>query len=423
MLKADILTGRREDVGAAPGHQAPGGTATLAGCDVVCLGTAPFLFARSVPEYTMLRLARETRVLVVEPFLSPFTEIRVARWQRRRIRRNWGLRQAGDRLWVYRPPALGIPGGTIWSWAAEVNGGLFCRLLAPVLRDLGFDHPIVWTYLYNSSPIVRRLERRLAIYECVDADTALAGTPARRAFVERMEAALCRTVDLVLAVTEELAEPRRRLNPNTHAVHCAADHEHFGRALDPATAVPADLAVLPRPVIGYMGSADPWKIDVALLRQLASVHPEWSIVLVGYVWFGFDAGVFRECPNIYVLGGRPHASLPAYLKGMDVCILPAPLNEITLNGDALKIYEYLAGGKAVVSTPVPAARRFAPLVRVADTHDAFVEAVEAALADPPAAVDARREAVRPHTWDRRVAEKARLVRLALATASGKRGRS
>jgi glycosyltransferase involved in cell wall biosynthesis len=221
----------------------------------------------------------------------------------------------------------------------------------------------------------------------------------------------------VFAVTEELAVMLRAHNRAVHVVNCAAAPEVFGRALLPETVIPADIAALPRPIIGYMGGIDPWKIDVALLLALARVHPDWSIALVGYVWFGFDPQLLRACPNIYVLGSKDYEQFPGYLKGMDVCIMPFPLNDNTRNGDALKLYEYLAAGKPVVSTSVPAARRLASVVRIAETTAAFIAATEAALCDPPEQVAERLAAVRPHSWEARNQQKAQLIEAALGRAT------
>ena len=387
--------------------------AGIAGLDIVCLATAPWGVVRSVTEYTMLGFASANRVLIVEPFGSWITLARMARQQNRKQFRKPRLEQVADRVWVYRPPPIGLPGTSRLAMATAVNGWLLAQLLRQPLRQLGFSKPVLWSQLFNVAALFRHFPARLRIYECGDYDAALARDERHRRLVLAQEAATCRAADLVFAVTEELAAPLRAHNPETYEVNCAADLAFFGRALDPATQVPQTLACLPRPVIGYLGGVDPWKIDVDLLLDMARAHPEWSIALVGYVWFGFDPAPLRACPNIHVLGPQDYDAFPAFLKGMDVCIMPFPLNEITRNGDALKLYEYLAGGRPVVSTPVPAARRLAGAVRIADTHAGFTAAVEAALAEPASAQADRLAAVRPHSWDARNRQKAGHIRAAL----------
>jgi glycosyltransferase involved in cell wall biosynthesis len=161
-------------------------------------------------------------------------------------------------------------------------------------------------------------------------------------------------------------------------------------------------------------------MDVPLLTYLARKRPQWNIALVGYVWFGFDPEVFRPFPNIHVLGPKPYEDFPGYLKGMDVCIMPFPLNDITRNGDSLKCYEYLAAGKPVVSTPVPSALRLPQVVRIADTPDAFLSAVEASLTEDVSAIQRRLDAVRPFSWESRIAQKAEIILHRLAEKAPQR---
>ncbi len=385
----------------------------IGGLDIVCLATASWGVVRSVTEYTMLGFARRNRVLIVEPFGSWITLARMARWQSRERQRRPRLEQVGERVWVYRPPPIGMPGTSHFALSSTVNGWLLSLLLRQPLRQLGFGRPVLWSQIFNVASLFRHLPTRLRIYECGDYDAALARDDRHRQLVLRQEEETCRAADVVFAVTEELAAPRRAYNPATYEVNCAADLAFFGRALDPATQVPARMAALPRPVVGYLGSVDPWKMDVELLVRMARAHPEWSIALVGYVWFGFDPASFAACPNIHVLGPQDYDAFPAFLKGMDVCIMPFPLNDITRNGDALKLYEYLAGGRPVVTTRVPAAVRLAGAVRIADTHEQFIAEVEGALAEPPEAQADRLAAVQPHTWDARNRQKAAHIRDAL----------
>ncbi|MBW6396491.1 glycosyltransferase [Roseomonas sp. HJA6] len=388
-------------------------TVPLQGQDIICLGPVEWGVINSVTSHSALGLAKHNRVLYVEPLRSWATLRRTLRWQRRGKESKPALEHITDNLWVFRPPPIALPGLTRWRFVSEANGIVLARLLRRVSRQMGLRDPILWSTLYESGSVLRHFASPLRIFESVDYDAALARDDSHRALVLALEADACRSADLVMAVTEELAQPLRAYNTSVHVVNCAADLEFFGRALDPATPLPPAIARLSRPVIGYLGGVDPWKIDIALLRHIAQQHPEWSIALVGYIWFGFDASVFADCPNIHLLGKQRYEDFPGFLKGIDVAIMPFPLNDVTLRGDALKLYEYLAGGRPVVSTRVPAACRLADVVRIADAADDFARAIEAALAEPPALRAARLLAVRPHSWEARVREKSEIVRAAL----------
>ena len=385
----------------------------LRGADLIFLGPAEWGVIESVTSYTARGFAKANRVLYVEPFGSSITLKRMARRLERKREIRAEIEQVDDNLWVYRPRPHGLPGITRWRMASDLNGVILARMLRRTAARLGFRDPILWSPLYNSAAVLRHFPARLRVFESHDYDAGQARDAAHRALVLALEEDSCRAADLVVAVTEELAAPLRAFNPHVHVVNCAAALDFFGAALSPQTVVPEAIARLPGPVIGYLGGVDPWKIDIGLLRAVARSHPEWSIALVGYVWFGFDPTVFADCPNIHVLGPQRYADFPAFLKGMDVGIMPFPLNETTLRGDALKCYEYLAGGRPVVSTPVPAARRLSEAVRIAETPAAFIAAIEAALADPPGAVAERLAVVRPHSWAARNREKAAILQAAI----------
>jgi len=110
-----------------------------------------------------------------------------------------------------------------------------------------------------------------------------------------------------------------------------------------------------------------------------------------------------DAPNIHYLGGRDYADLPTYLSGWDVAIMPFARNDATRFISPTKTPEYLAGGKPVVSTRIRDVERpwaDLGLVRIADTPDAFVEAIGDAMAENASARIARADAVlRSMSWD------------------------
>lgn len=390
----------------------------LAGTDIVCLANCEYMVVRSVAEHTMSRLARRNRVLMVEPFNSWPTLLREARLQRRRRTSAWGLRRMAETTWAFTPPPLGIPGHTRASWVTAANSAIFTQLLHKATRQLGFRDPLLWSYHFNSAGVMRRFGARLNVYDCIDNDSALARDERHRQLAWSHDVDTARTADLVFACSEALAAQRRAFNANLHEVYCAADVEFYAQALDPGLAVPADIAALPGPIIGYWGGIDTVKIDVGLLRRVALQRPDWTFVLVGFVWFDFDRSPLDSLPNVHILGARPYELLPAYLRGMDACIAPFALNDVTMTGDSLKVYEYLAAGRSVVATRIPSAVRMSPPVRIAATSEEFVAALELALREPSGTAARNNAAVRPHSWDLRVAEKSRRVREALARGRG-----
>jgi glycosyltransferase involved in cell wall biosynthesis len=156
---------------------------------------------------------------------------------------------------------------------------------------------------------------------------------------------------------------------------------------------PADQAGIAAPRLGYFGVIDE-RLDLSILSALAVAHPDWQIVMVGPT-VKIDPGTLPAHQNIHYLGQRPYESLPAYLAGWDVCLLPFALNDATRFISPTKTLEYMAAERPIVSTPIAdVVRSYSQIVYLADSPACFVSACERALAAPPAEREARATAMR-----------------------------
>jgi glycosyltransferase involved in cell wall biosynthesis len=204
-------------------------------------------------------------------------------------------------------------------------------------------------------------------------------------------------------------------------VHNVGDFAHFSRARDPEGAVPEDLLSLPKPVIGFLGAVSGYKLDTEWLLALARRHREASVVLVGPVGLGdkaTDVGVLSDEPNVHLLGHRPYESLPGYVKGFDVAVIPYKQNEYTANVFPIKFFELLASGKPVVISALPALADYYVQVEVARSAEEFVAACERALADPGRTEAARLALAAENTLEHRVERMMAHVERALARGAG-----
>jgi glycosyltransferase involved in cell wall biosynthesis len=271
------------------------------------------------------------------------------------------------------------------------------------MRQLRFERPINWVFNPAAALIAGELGEERLIYYCVDEYTAFNGVASESLL--SMERGLLEKADLVIVSAERLYQSKRPHNPNTHLVRHGVDFEHFRKALDPQTAVPPEIALLPKPIIGYFGLiAEEW-IDLELLVRVAKAFPHASLVMLGKITM--DVTPLRQLPNVHLLGRKPYETLSAYCKGFDVALIPFPQNEATLNSNPLKAREYLAAGLPVISTPVPEVEVLGQC-RIGCDHDGFIAEVAAALRDPgPSA--ARSECVRMEGWSARLVEVTRLL--------------
>jgi glycosyltransferase involved in cell wall biosynthesis len=203
------------------------------------------------------------------------------------------------------------------------------------------------------------------------------------------EEALLTEADLVVVSSSALEGHARQYRDDVLLVRNGCDFEHFAKTQR------ADHA---RPVIGYYGAIADW-FDSALVAELAERRPDWDFLLIGSTYAG-DISRLVKLPNVSVTGEEPYESLPMWLGRFDVAIIPFKRTPLTEATNPVKVYEMLAGGKPVVSVPIPEVAALAPLVRLASTAEEFEQEIAAALVDDDDG-EARRAFARENTWERR----------------------
>jgi len=268
-----------------------------------------------------------------------------------------------------------------------------------VVRRVAPDlHPpvVLWSYLSELTlPLQRALKAEILCYHCLD-DFAIL-SPKDRPLERSIEV----KADLLFVVSMPLQEQYARQGRKAILLPNGVDLAHFSQALNEKTEVPKDLASLPSPRIGFVGLVDPLWVDTELLVSLARARPDWSVVVIG------DTKKWRvptDAPkNLHILGPRPYARVPHYLKGMDVCLVPFRNNAVSQAASPLKLYEYLAAGRAVVSAPLPDLAFLGSVVRSARNRDEFLIAIEEVLplAHDPTEQKRRLEVAAQHSWQQR----------------------
>jgi glycosyltransferase involved in cell wall biosynthesis len=292
-----------------------------------------------------------------------------------------------------------------FAWVRRLNSELIRLRIRWLLWRLGVRDPISWFVIPHLASVVGRLGERLAVYYCTDDYSSFPDVEA--AAVRAMDDETARRADIVFVTSETLRPGKELLNRDVHVAPHGVDAAHFGRAQDPALPVPEDAARLPRPIVGFFGLIERW-IDLETVGWLAEQRPEWTFLMIGRVAVP-DAEVPRR-PNIVYLGRRPYESLPAYGKAFTVALIPYVLNSQVLHANPLKLREYLAMGKPIVSVSTPEIDKFAAYVRIGRTREEMLAHLDEAVAHglTPAQVEAQTALAATMTWDantRRVLER------------------
>lgn len=314
-------------------------------------------------------------------------------------RRLFGGEQPAESITVEKALTF-VPWGQKFPLANRINSRFTGARIRWAARGLGGPR-ILWIYDPTAFELVGQAGEDLTVYDVVDDYAEQVGPDARRRrFVAAAdEAAACRS-QVVFATTTGLYERQLQRNPETHLVRNGADFAHFSHTNGTAPEVRSFAG----PVVGFAGNLTAEKVDFDLLEAVARARPEWSLVLVGPPAENARGQLDRlgALDNVHALGFRPYEELPAYVSGFSVGVIPYRATAYTRNCSPLKVYEYLAAGKAVVASGVPELSGMEPDVTLADRPEAFVAAIESALAaSSPEAVARRRATAEQNTWEAR----------------------
>jgi UDP-galactopyranose mutase len=330
--------------------------------DLICMSHLRWGFVFQRPQHLMSRFARTRRVFFVEEPIFEDTEAHL---------RSSVCPKTGVHV---ETPIL--PRGLNHQQTVELQR----TLLKSMLQKNQISDYIAWYYTPMAREFASDLKPAVTVYDCMDELSAFAGAPpAMRMNEER----LFRNADLVFTGGASLFESKRKQHPSVHLFPSSVEIEHFAQARS-IKHDPEDQSKLLHPRLGYAGVIDE-RMDLQLLRKVASERPIWQIILLGPV-VKVDEASLPKADNIHYLGMKQYSELPAYLSGWEIGMLPFALNESTRFISPTKTPEYLAAGLKVVSTPirdVVTPYGDLGLVAVADGPGEFIKAVESLLHHPP----------------------------------------
>jgi len=330
--------------------------------DLVCFSHLRWGFVFQRPQHLMSRFARDRRVFFIEEPLfenvaEPSAQLRVCDQTGVNVVTPV-LPDAVDRA---RTPT------TVSS------------LVKKFMRDQQIEDFIAWYYTPMALDISRGLEPVATVYDCMDELSMSKNAPLE---LTRNERKLFSQADLVFTGGVSLFEAKRQQHPHVYAFPSSVDCNHFAqaRALKNAGVEADDQKDIPHPRLGYAGVIDE-RIDLKLIAELADRRPDWHIVMIGPVVKIEEASLPRRS-NIHWLGMKDYASLPKYLAGWDVALMPFAMNDSTRYISPTKTPEYLAAGLPVVSTPIrDVERQYGELgmVRIEGDTRGFLTGIEQSL--------------------------------------------
>jgi len=264
---------------------------------------------------------------------------------------------------------------------------------------------IVWSFYPLATDYFLQIPAKLYVFDTVD---NWAEHPSychhKKQLIENYKT-IDKKADLIFTVSNDL----QNLYENFSKVYWApngVDVKHFQQKY---AVINRDIGEIKKPIIGYIGTIQD-RLDQDLLEYLVKNNPDKSFVMIGPVWYKEIAERFAKYSNIYFLGRKSYQEAPMYVQQFDVGIIPHRIDKFVKSTNPMKMYEYLACQKPVVSTTGGDVEQFADLIHITNVYQEFNQSIAKALNnDSEKLRKARFKKAQENSWLKRTDEMLKLI--------------
>ncbi len=282
-----------------------------------------------------------------------------------------GLVRVSDKFWVYSPVTAPVHH---LKWARPLNEVFLRQQVRLVMRRTGLTRPLVWVNCPAVCDTAFKIPRWGVVYQRTDRYEEYPGVDKEQ--VTRYDRKLKQNSDLTFYSSRELFEEEKGQCYRGVYIDHGVDYDLFAEtAQDPW--IPPELRDLPRPLVGFWGGIDSHTFDIPLMARVVEQLPQVTFVFIGNP--SIDCTPLKRYRHVVMIGQRPYEQIPHYGKCFDACLMPWNRNRWIDACNPIKLKEYLALGKPVVSTPFPQLSEYEGLVWVAATPDQFSAGIQNAL--------------------------------------------
>ena len=356
------------------------------------------------------RIAKNNKVLWVEPPLSLFSSSAVSRIKLKRLLEFfWKPRK--ERKGVFIFPLINIFPFNRFSIIKKLNRAIYLFLLKKTVNNLELTNPILWvTFSWSFEHFIGELEEKFVVYDCFDKCTGFGA--ARdikiRRKIQTWENKVVERSNIVFAASEVLKKDLDKFNEDVFTVPNGVDFDHFNKALDSDEEIPFDIKGINRPIIGEMGVHGKAKIDIDIINFIAENRTDWSIVIIGPILQSIPESEIiklKKCENVHFLGIKEVKLLPNYLKAIDVGLMTFNIDDelIKVMTTPNRLFEFMAAGKPIVTTRLPGIDKYKEVLKIADKKEDFIPLIEQSLKENSnRLIQKRINLAKQNTWDKRV---------------------
>jgi len=383
--------------------------------DFICFGPSDWWGMNpSCTTHIMKHLAKANRVLYVNPVSSDLLGVRTRKGLGRRILRKFKsmvkfIRRAEDNLFILSPFFFPMQGNTVID---SMNNLLLKFQLRSIMFFIHMKRPILWIENIRAADVIGSIVKPAVVYHVSDRFDRCPYTRNKDKVIKR-ESEVTAQSDRIICVSKKLYEWKKPIGDKVHYLPHGVDFELF-RAASEKKAECELLAGVPHPIAGYFGTLTA-ENDIELLTYCCRENPKISFVFAGQITAGDYNGI-SKLPNAFFLGRVPYEQIPDLCANFDVCMLPWKINDWIINCNPLKLLEYMASGKPIVSVYIDEiASKYSDLLTIASDKDEFSKGIRYELEhDDEKRKEKRIEIARRHSWNEHVNQLSEIIEQSLS---------
>jgi teichuronic acid biosynthesis glycosyltransferase TuaH len=287
----------------------------------------------------------------------------------------------------------------------KLNESSLTKQVAGALASIGWSATHLWINQHEAASLLDAGIAAQSIYDITDDWTTFSGNQAHLEVVTDQDHKLCVGATQVIVCSDQLFEDKFNLvKPNRlHLIPNGVHVDHYVSVTDDNKQQHPVTLDWQKPVYGYTGTVHGDRVDVNLVAEIAKLNPKATIAMVGPNLLDREDQLrLSKYSNVVFTGAMPYVELPEVMRAFDVCIVPHVVTSFTESLNPIKLWEYLAAGKPIVSTNVAGFRDFPKLLHVSDSHEGFLKNLDSALNEDSSIAVARQAVAQQHSWDKRI---------------------
>ncbi len=371
----------------------------MARIDILCFGGEDWWYHNRghIDMQLMRRFAGKGKVLYINSIVMQKLNIGhgrkfIQRFVRKAKSVFTGLKKINENFWVYSPFSLPVQH---ISWAKPLNELLLRLQIGYVKRRIQMEVPIVWVACPPACDMAILMKKKKLVYQRTDRFEDFPGVDIEK--VKKFDKELKTKADMTIFVNRKLYEDEADQCKKAFYLDHGVDFEMFASPIKNNGDI-TELADIPKPIIGFIGSIDECNPDIDFLKKVTELLTDMSFVVIGREQT--DCSTLKARKNVRMLGQKPYELVPEYGKRFDAALLPLRQSRWAEAVNPLKLKEYLAMGKPVISTPFPQLKEYSDIVYEAKTPKAFAACIKRAISEnSPELINKRREKVKDSSWD------------------------